>query len=125
MVRLCSAAVGSHNCRRSFAGPSAAPPPRACPWRRRMWPPWPCLHPSFASRQCLLRAAADHSVFVGDLAPDVTDYVLQEHFRQYFPSVRSAKVHCLPPRPECLQLRLYALFGKHLLYQWCLCRRAL
>lgn len=36
--------------------------------------------------------AADHSVFVGDLAPDVTDYVLQEHFRQYFPSVRSAKV---------------------------------
>lgn len=37
-------------------------------------------------------AAADHSVFVGDLAPDVTDYVLQEHFRQYFPSVRSAKV---------------------------------
>lgn len=34
----------------------------------------------------------DHSVFVGDLAPDVTDYVLQESFRQYFPSVRSAKV---------------------------------
>ncbi len=31
-------------------------------------------------------------MFVGDLAPDVTDYVLQEHFRQYFPSVRSAKV---------------------------------
>lgn len=40
-------------------------------------------------------AAADHSVFVGDLAPDVTDYVLQEHFRQYFPSVRSAKVNRL------------------------------
>lgn len=34
----------------------------------------------------------DHSVFVGDLAPEVTDYVLQEHFRQFFPSVRSAKV---------------------------------
>ena len=39
-------------------------------------------------------------MFVGDLAPDVTDYVLQEHFRQYFPSVRSAKVcgaWCLLP----------------------------
>lgn len=42
--------------------------------------------------KCVCRAAADHSVFVGDLAPDVTDYVLQEHFRQYFPTVRSAKV---------------------------------
>lgn len=37
-------------------------------------------------------ASEDFSVFVGDLAPDVTDYVLQEHFRQFFPSVRSAKV---------------------------------
>lgn len=35
---------------------------------------------------------ADYSIFVGDLAPDVTDYVLQEQFRLYFPSVRSAKV---------------------------------
>ena len=35
---------------------------------------------------------ADHSIFVGDLAPDVTDLVLQETFRQFFPSVRSAKV---------------------------------
>ena len=34
----------------------------------------------------------DHSIFVGDLAPEVTDYMLQEHFRQYYPSVRSAKV---------------------------------
>lgn len=37
-------------------------------------------------------AAEDFSVFVGDLAPEVTDYVLQENFRQFFPSVRSAKV---------------------------------
>lgn len=37
-------------------------------------------------------ASEDFSVFVGDLAPDVTDYVLQENFRQFFPSVRSAKV---------------------------------
>ena len=34
-------------------------------------------------------------MFVGDLAPDVTDYMLQEHFRQYYSSVRSAKVSCL------------------------------
>ncbi|KAF6261797.1 hypothetical protein COO60DRAFT_723062 [Scenedesmus sp. NREL 46B-D3] len=34
----------------------------------------------------------DFSVFVGDLAPDVTDFVLQEAFRVYYPSVRSAKV---------------------------------
>ena len=42
----------------------------------------------------LLSAAVhvDHSIFVGDLAPEVTDYMLQEHFRQYYPSVRSAKV---------------------------------
>lgn len=37
-------------------------------------------------------ATEDFSVFVGDLAPEVTDYVLQENFRQFFPSVRSAKV---------------------------------
>ena len=36
--------------------------------------------------------AADHSVFVGDLAPEVTDLALQEAFRAFFPSVRSAKV---------------------------------
>ena len=35
---------------------------------------------------------ADHSVFVGDLAPEVTDLALQEAFRAFFPSVRSAKV---------------------------------
>ena len=36
--------------------------------------------------------AADFTVFVGDLAPDVTDYALQENFRHFFASVRSAKV---------------------------------
>ncbi|CAL5226079.1 g8894 [Coccomyxa viridis] len=35
---------------------------------------------------------SDFSVFVGDLAPDVTDYALQENFRHFFASVRSAKV---------------------------------
>ena len=37
-------------------------------------------------------AGVDFSCFIGDLAPDVTDYVLQEHFRAQYPSVRSAKV---------------------------------
>ena len=37
-------------------------------------------------------AGVDFSCFVGDLAPDITDYVLQEHFRAQYPSVRSAKV---------------------------------
>ncbi|XP_078442470.1 RNA-binding (RRM/RBD/RNP motifs) family protein [Wolffia australiana] len=37
-------------------------------------------------------AGPDHSIFVGDLAPDVTDYLLQETFRTQYPSVRGAKV---------------------------------
>ncbi|XP_072991799.1 polyadenylate-binding protein RBP47B' [Typha latifolia] len=37
-------------------------------------------------------AGPDHSIFVGDLAPDVTDYLLQETFRAHYPSVRGAKV---------------------------------
>jgi len=42
----------------------------------------------------LISLFPDVSLFVGDLAPDVTDFVLMEHFRQFFPTVRSAKV-CL------------------------------
>lgn len=34
----------------------------------------------------------DFSLFVGDVAPDVSDFILQEYFRQFYPSVRSAKV---------------------------------
>ncbi|XP_057856481.1 polyadenylate-binding protein RBP47B' isoform X1 [Cryptomeria japonica] len=34
----------------------------------------------------------EHSIFVGDLAPDVTDYMLQETFRTHYTSVRGAKV---------------------------------
>lgn len=37
-------------------------------------------------------AAADYSVFVGDLAAGVTDFQLQEVFHAVFPSVRGAKV---------------------------------
>ncbi|GMP22000.1 hypothetical protein CsSME_00000187 [Camellia sinensis var. sinensis] len=37
-------------------------------------------------------ATPEHSIFVGDLAPDVTDYLLQETFRTQYPSVRGAKV---------------------------------
>ncbi|KAJ7551474.1 hypothetical protein O6H91_06G016800 [Diphasiastrum complanatum] len=34
----------------------------------------------------------DHSIFVGDLAPDVTDQLLLETFRSRYPSVKGAKV---------------------------------
>ncbi|KAI4340546.1 hypothetical protein MLD38_025371 [Melastoma candidum] len=34
----------------------------------------------------------EHSIFVGDLAPDVTDYMLQETFKNHYSSVRGAKV---------------------------------
>ncbi|GBF93874.1 hypothetical protein Rsub_06873 [Raphidocelis subcapitata] len=34
----------------------------------------------------------EYSVFVGDLAPDVSDFLLQESFRQFYPSATSAKV---------------------------------
>ncbi len=37
-------------------------------------------------------AGPEHSIFVGDLAPDVTDYMLQEIFRTRYPSVKGAKV---------------------------------
>ncbi|KNA16762.1 hypothetical protein SOVF_086270 [Spinacia oleracea] len=37
-------------------------------------------------------AGPEHSIFVGDLAPDVSDYLLQETFRAHYPSVRGAKV---------------------------------
>ncbi|KAG6419035.1 hypothetical protein SASPL_121243 [Salvia splendens] len=36
--------------------------------------------------------APEYTVFVGDLAADVTDYMLQETFRAVYPSVRGAKV---------------------------------
>ncbi|KAA8515495.1 hypothetical protein F0562_018894 [Nyssa sinensis] len=35
---------------------------------------------------------SDFTVFVGDLAADVTDYMLQETFRAHYPSVKGAKV---------------------------------
>ncbi|KXZ53534.1 hypothetical protein GPECTOR_7g984 [Gonium pectorale] len=35
---------------------------------------------------------SDFSLFVGDLPPEVHDHFLESFFRQYFPSVRSAKV---------------------------------
>lgn len=34
----------------------------------------------------------EYTIFVGDLAADVTDYTLQETFRPHYPSVRGAKV---------------------------------
>jgi RNA recognition motif-containing protein len=35
---------------------------------------------------------SDHAIFVGDLAPDVTDSMLEDVFRANYPSVRGAKV---------------------------------
>ncbi|XP_059665254.1 polyadenylate-binding protein RBP47B'-like [Cornus florida] len=37
-------------------------------------------------------AGTEHSIFVGDLASDVTDYLLQETFWTHYPSVKGAKV---------------------------------
>ncbi|PPD72112.1 hypothetical protein GOBAR_DD30989 [Gossypium barbadense] len=34
----------------------------------------------------------DYTIFVGDLAADVSDYMLQETFKAVYPSVKSAKV---------------------------------
>ncbi|KAL8461398.1 hypothetical protein ACS0TY_031940 [Phlomoides rotata] len=36
--------------------------------------------------------APEYTIFVGDLAADVTDYMLQETFRASYPSIRGAKV---------------------------------
>jgi len=36
-----------------------------------------------------------YSIFVGDMALKITDQQLQDHFKQFFPSVNSAKVR--PP----------------------------
>ncbi|XP_020273173.1 polyadenylate-binding protein RBP45-like [Asparagus officinalis] len=34
----------------------------------------------------------DYTIFVGDLAADVTDYLLQETFKNHYPSVKGAKI---------------------------------
>ncbi|XP_020704637.1 polyadenylate-binding protein RBP47 [Dendrobium catenatum] len=45
---------------------------------------------SMGDRRCDI--ASDHSIFVGDLAPDVTDTLLQETFSSKYSSVKGAKV---------------------------------
>ncbi|KZV33998.1 hypothetical protein F511_02771 [Dorcoceras hygrometricum] len=47
---------------------------------------------SFGVGEKRIDGGPEHSIFVGDLAPDVTDYLLQETFRVSYPSVRGAKV---------------------------------
>uniref|UniRef100_A0A7N0T3N1 RRM domain-containing protein n=1 Tax=Kalanchoe fedtschenkoi TaxID=63787 RepID=A0A7N0T3N1_KALFE len=47
---------------------------------------------SAAERRASSDGGSDLSVFVGDLAPDVTDVILQETFASNYPSVKGAKV---------------------------------
>ncbi|XP_044483823.1 polyadenylate-binding protein RBP47B' [Mangifera indica] len=47
---------------------------------------------SFGMGEKRADAGPEHSIFVGDLSPDVTDYLLQETFRAQYQSVRGAKV---------------------------------
>ncbi|KAJ4967373.1 hypothetical protein NE237_019222 [Protea cynaroides] len=56
---------------------------------------WNSAHIQWGHR-CLGKvhdAGPEHSIFVGDLAPDVTDYLLQEAFLVQYPSVRGAKAN--------------------------------
>eukprot|EP00249_Psilotum_nudum_P022940 c28699_g1_i3 orf=948-2228(-) len=47
---------------------------------------------SFGIGERRLDANSEQSIFVGDLAPDVNDYLLQETFQSQYPSVKGAKV---------------------------------
>ncbi|KAK9706433.1 hypothetical protein RND81_07G124100 [Saponaria officinalis] len=47
---------------------------------------------SYGSGEKRADEGAEHTIFVGDLSPDVTDYALQEAFRAHYPSVKGAKV---------------------------------
>ncbi|KAL7213503.1 hypothetical protein ACSBR2_016100 [Camellia fascicularis] len=47
---------------------------------------------SFGAGEKRSDGAPDFTIFVGDLASDVTDYMLQETFRSQYPSVKGAKV---------------------------------
>ncbi|XP_030971258.1 polyadenylate-binding protein RBP45B-like isoform X1 [Quercus lobata] len=47
---------------------------------------------TFSSGERRSDDSPDFTIFVGDLAPDVTDYMLQETFRARYPTVKGAKV---------------------------------
>lgn len=47
---------------------------------------------TFSSGERRSDDSPDYTIFVGDLAPDVTDYMLQETFRARYPTVKGAKV---------------------------------
>jgi hypothetical protein len=60
----------------------------------------------------------EYSLFVGDLAHDVTDYQLMNAFAQYYPSVKNAKVRfvlvcwrfCVSIQPAYAQKKTCAVF---------------
>ncbi|KAL5699265.1 Polyadenylate-binding protein rbp45 [Ranunculus cassubicifolius] len=61
--------------------------------------PMPCTEQNFRLNWATLDSgekrgddSADYTIFVGDLASDVSDYTLQETFKVSYPSVKGAKV---------------------------------
>jgi len=63
--------------------PLSPPPPAGTPFRFRL---------NWGAGGKRLEAAPEFSIFVGDLAPDVTDQMLQDVFGEKFPSTLGAKV---------------------------------
>lgn len=47
---------------------------------------------SFGAGEKRTDDSPDYTIFVGDLAADVTDYILQETFKTHYPSIKGAKV---------------------------------
>jgi hypothetical protein len=61
---------------------------------------------------------AAFSVFVGDLAPDVNDFLLQESFRQFYPTVRSAKVRAVRWRARATAFTAHRMLRRFVAGWW-------
>ncbi|KAI8567409.1 hypothetical protein RHMOL_Rhmol02G0119900 [Rhododendron molle] len=48
--------------------------------------------PQYSAAAAPQPGGTDFTIFVGDLAPDVTDQVLQQTFSPHYPSVKRAKI---------------------------------